>query len=237
MATAYTGKAKDYAAYRLPYAAAGVEALCASVGLESSWVVADIGSGTGNLARHLVGRARRVFAVEPDDAMRHFAEDAMGSRAGFVSVAGTAEATTLPDRSVDLISVGQALHWFDVERAYREFDRILKSDGWLAVLWNRFGMEAGPDVSVFLRPGDLVRLSFPMIVQEDWERFIGGARSAAGAPNLGDPRYDEFARAQRASFDRQARNGLVDVRFTTELAVGRMHRGTTGSWRRGETRA
>lgn len=234
---AYTGKAKDYAAYRPPYASEALASLCEAVGLNTSWAVADIGSGTGNVSRHLVGHVNRVFAVEPDDPMRHEAEVLLGSHLGFVSVAGTAEATTLADRSVDLIAVGQALHWFDVARAHQEFDRILKPDGWFAVLWNRFGSDSELDLSAFLRPEELVRLSFPMTVRETWAQFIGGFRSAARTPKVDDEGYGDFEHGQRAVFDARARDCLITVEYTTELVFGHMKRRTDGSRRRGDPRA
>jgi SAM-dependent methyltransferase len=211
--------------------------LCEAVGLNTSWTIADIGSGTGNVSRHLVGHVSRVFAVEPDDLMRHEAEALLGSHLGFVSVAGTAEATTLADRSIDLIVVGQALHWFGVAKAHQEFDRILKPAGWFAVLWNRFGSDGAPDLSAFLRSEEFVRLSFPMTIRETWAQFIGGARSAARTPNVDDEGYGDFERGQKAVFDARARDGLIAVEYTTELVFGHMKRRTIGSRRRGDPRA
>ena len=102
----YSSKAEDYAAHRPDYAGKAIHALVELTRLDSTWVVADIGSGTGNLSRHLVGRTRRVFAVEPNDAMRHQAEHLLGGSTSFKSIRGTAEQTTLPDHIVDLITVG-----------------------------------------------------------------------------------------------------------------------------------
>lgn len=44
--------------------------------------------------------------------------------------------TALPDRSVDLITVAQAFHWFDRGAAQREFMRILRPQAWVALIWN-----------------------------------------------------------------------------------------------------
>src|SRR4029077_18197365 len=65
----------------------------------------------------------------------------------FTSISGTAEATTLPDQSVDFITAAQAGHWFNREPARHEFLRILKPGGWLALLWN----ERRTDSTPFLR--------------------------------------------------------------------------------------
>ena len=220
--TAYTREADDYAAFRPPYAEEAVRALRELIGLDSSWLVADIGSGTGNVARNLVGRVTRVFAVEPDGAMRRQAEQLLGQKPAFVSIAGTAEATTLSDRSVDLITVGQAIHWFDADRAKREFLWILKPEGWLGLTWNRFGHDAEPDIGGLFLPDECRRLQFPMTMQETWPQFTGGARSAANTPCEGDDDYGRFERKQRKVFDPQAMDGTIDVEYTTELAVGQM---------------
>jgi SAM-dependent methyltransferase len=46
---------------------------------------------------------------------------------------GSAEESGLPDRSVDLVSVGQALHWFDLPRFFDEVRRVARPRGLLAV--------------------------------------------------------------------------------------------------------
>jgi SAM-dependent methyltransferase len=77
-----------------------------------------------------------VYGVEPNPEMRRAAERRLRGYPRFVSVAGTGEATTLPDASVDVVTVAQALHWLDRQRARREFVRILRPGGAAAVFWN-----------------------------------------------------------------------------------------------------
>ena len=62
----------------------------------------------------------------------------------FTSVKGTAEATTLADGSVDLITAAQAFHWFDRARTRAEFERILKPGGWVALIWNDRQLDSTP---------------------------------------------------------------------------------------------
>jgi len=218
----YSSKAEDYAAHRPGYAGKAIHALVELTRLDSTWVVADIGSGTGNLSRHLVGHTRRVFAVEPNDAMRHQAEHLLGGSTSFKSIRGTAEQTTLPDHMVDLITVGQALQWFEGRCARREFARILKPCGMLAVLWNQFGGAEQPNIDYYFAPATYERHSFPVSIRETWEGFIGGARSVANAPVRGEPDYDDFEKAHRRAFESQARDGQIEVRYTTELVVGQL---------------
>ncbi len=89
------------------------------------WVVADAGSGPGNLTRLFLDNGARVVGVEPNREMREAGERLLRGYPTYSSVAGTAEATTLANASVDLVTTGQAFHWFDQARARQEFARIL----------------------------------------------------------------------------------------------------------------
>src|SRR2546422_6524206 len=99
---------------------AAIDLLATRCGLSPAAVVADIGSGTGILTELLLASGAQVIAVEPNDAMRAAAEARLSAQARFRSVNGTAEATTLPSASIDLLVAGQAFHWFDVDQARSE---------------------------------------------------------------------------------------------------------------------
>ena len=219
---AYDGKARDYAAFRLPYAPEGIDALAATIGLERGWTVADIGSGPGHLTGHFADRVDHIYAVEPNDDMRREAQRVLGTLRAVEHVSGRAERTGLPDASVDLVTVGQALHWFDPEPARREFARILRPGGWLALVWTRIAGEGDLDIEGYFEPRSIARRSHPMTATETWEQFIGGMRSCAGAPRTTDPEYPAFERLQRRSFDRRAVDGLLTVSFSTETVVGNL---------------
>jgi len=77
---------------------------------EPGHVVADIASGTGTWTRMLLENGNKVFGVEPNTEMRQAGGRLLAAFPKFTSVAGTAEATTLPDRSVDFVTVAQAAH-------------------------------------------------------------------------------------------------------------------------------
>jgi SAM-dependent methyltransferase len=95
--------------------------------------VADLGAGTGRLARAAADLGHEVVAVEPDPGMRVVAEAALrGARV----LDGSAEAIPLADASVDAVLAGQAWHWFAPERAVPEIARVLRPGGVLGVLWN-----------------------------------------------------------------------------------------------------
>jgi SAM-dependent methyltransferase len=92
--------------------------------------VLDLAAGTGKLSRELVRSGADVIAVEPVAAMR-------ARIVGVPAVEGTAEEIPLADQSVDAVTVGQAFHWFDGDRALAEIHRVLKPGGGLGLLWNR----------------------------------------------------------------------------------------------------
>src|SRR5215469_3197186 len=106
----FAGRVEYYLRYRPTYPPAIMDLLRRDCGLTAEWVVADIGSGPGNLARLFVDRCARVYGVEPNQEMREAGERVLGAFPGFVSVAGAAEATGLPEASVDLVIAGQAFH-------------------------------------------------------------------------------------------------------------------------------
>jgi len=68
---------------------------------------------------------------------------ALAEQPGFISIDATAEATGLPDASVDLVTAGQAFHWFEAEAARAEFRRILRPGGGAALIWNGRDKSAG----------------------------------------------------------------------------------------------
>jgi SAM-dependent methyltransferase len=96
--------------------------------------VLDLGAGTGKLTRSLVARGLDVVAVEPIDEMR---ASLAASLPEVEAAAGTAEEIPLPDDSVDAITVAQAWHWVDPERATAEAARVLRPGGTLGLIWNR----------------------------------------------------------------------------------------------------
>src|SRR5487761_355900 len=132
----FTGRAETYSRYRPTYPNQFLDVLKKEANFDSNKIVADIGSGTGILSKLFLENGNRVFGVEPNEDMRSVAESNLGHFQRFASIKGTAENTTLEDRSVDLISIAQALHWFDSKRSWKEFSRIIKRGGYLCILYN-----------------------------------------------------------------------------------------------------
>lgn len=128
----FSDRAADYAKYRPSYPAAAIDVILEGLGLPGELVAADIGAGTGISSRLLAERGVHVKGIEPNAAMREAAlpHPLVEFRDG------TAEATNLPNASVDLVVCFQSFHWFNPAPTLVEFRRILKPTGRLAVVWN-----------------------------------------------------------------------------------------------------
>lgn len=124
----FSSASNRYAAYRPDYPPAlfaWLAGLCATHDL-----ACDCATGSGQAALGLAPHFRRVVATDASaEQVRH----AQPHPAIDYRVA-PAEASGLPDRSVDLVTVAQAAHWFDLPRFYAEIGRVLKPGGVLA-LW------------------------------------------------------------------------------------------------------
>lgn len=243
----FSSRADNYARYRPGYPPEVVTCLRVECGLTPAWDVADVGSGTGILTRLFLENGNRVYAVEPNEAMRREAERDLAGFDKFVSVAGQAEATTLPERSVELVAVGQAFHWFDAAASRIEFARILRPDGVVALVWNARAYEGDPLMAAYegvlaayglgyhavnhrSHAGDLEALfangytfrAFSHARLLDFAALWGGFLSASYAPLPDDPHYEPMRAALRGVFEAHQRDGLVTFRYDTHLYYGRL---------------
>ncbi len=132
----FSDRVDDYVQYRPGYPEAILPFLAEVCGYSPRSVIADVGSGTGILSALFLRQGNQVYGVEPNAEMRAAGERLLVGYAGFTSVDGTAEATTLPESCVDLVTAGQAFHWFHPGRAKAEFRRILRRGGYTALIWN-----------------------------------------------------------------------------------------------------
>jgi len=132
----FSNRVADYLAYRPSYPATIITLLKTECYLTPNAVIADIGSGTGLLTKLFLDSGNLVYGIEPNTEMRTAGEDFLEHYPTFTSLAATAEVTTLPDNSVDFVTVGQAFHWFNQAQAIAEFRRILKPNSWISLIWN-----------------------------------------------------------------------------------------------------
>lgn len=245
----FSNRVEDYVRYRPGYPSAILDVLRDECGLRPESVVADVGSGTGLLARIFLENGNLVYGVEPNAAMREAGEQFLEKYPHFCSVAGSAEATTLHAASVDLIVVGQAFHWFDASAARAEFLHVLKPKGWVAVIWNerindttpfqreyeaflrRFGTDYekvaatypqdGP-MREFFGSGAADKKSFPNEQVFDFDGLRGRLLSSSYSPPQGHPNHEPMLAELKRLFDAHQREGRVRFEYRTHMYYGQL---------------
>jgi ubiquinone/menaquinone biosynthesis C-methylase UbiE len=242
----FSDRVETYAKYRPGYPDDLVRLLRTLVAPPAT--VADIGSGTGILTRQLLNNHYHLHAVEPNEPMRREAERTLSGWPSFDSVRGTAEATTLADRSVDLITCAQAFHWFDRVKTKLEFSRILKVSGMTAILWNErlegasavnqayenllqemvpeyqnvsHRRVAAEEIRTFFAPGDVQLWTFANQQTLDQEAFLGRLISSSYVPNIGRPGHLEIIEAAQKIFDAHQVEGKITFDYETKVYIGR----------------
>lgn len=244
----FSDRVEDYVRGRPRYPQGVLQVLKQEIDLQPSWVVADIGSGTGISSELFLANGNQVFGVEPNPAMRAAAEGRNRGNARFLSVPGTAEATGLDANSVDLVVVAQAFHWFDRSRSREHFATILRPPRWVVLLWNtrRTGAspflkayedlleEFGTDYRVVRHDrigsdgfraffgGEYRRHVLPNQQVLDWTALKSRLLSTSYTPGPGDPSRQSMIRSLRGLFERFQAEGMVLFEYDTEIFVGRL---------------
>jgi SAM-dependent methyltransferase len=137
----FSGHAKVYREARPTYPPALFEWLATQTpSRELAW---DAGCGNGQASVALADHFARVFATDPSAGQIANAE----ARVNIDYRVEPAEQCSLADASADLICVGQALHWFDLERFHAEVHRVLKSRGVIAE-WTYADCHVTPAIDV-----------------------------------------------------------------------------------------
>ena len=245
----FASRVENYIKYRPGYPTSIVETLTKDCGLTPNSVVADIGSGTGILSEVFLKNGNRVFGVEPNREMRAAGERLLGKYPSFTSAHGTAEATALPDSSVDFVTAGQAFHWFDRERARKEFARILKPNSWAVLIWNERLTDTSPflrgyenllqkygldyvavdhrnvdtdAITAFFAPQPFTLRKFENQQIFDWNGLKGRLLSSSYSPEPGHPNYQPMLDTLRALFDKHQISGKVSFDYVTLLYFGQL---------------
>jgi len=238
----FSKKANDYAAARPNYPSPLFDTFKAICPPGEKVIVADIGAGTGLLTQGLLESGYQVVAVEPNTEMRQAADDRLGGVKGYRSVDGTAEATSLASGSINLITVAQAFHWFDVARARMEFLRVLTARGQVALISNE-RVKTDPlqraleeilkeRRSITRTTGNLdnaeqffggkhERFSWPHTHVLDEDGLASLVFSRSHIPDRGSKEGGVVEEAVRKIFKQFAVEGRVEIRYQTTAIIGR----------------
>jgi len=211
--------------------------------------VADVGSGTGIFTRLLLERGATVYAVEPNADMRAVAEKELGANKNFISVSGSADATTLAANGVRLVTAAQAFHWFDTRKFAAECGRVLTPGGMVALIWNVRDISQGIAASIetinkkycpgYEGPSGGLdfddetifsdffadrydRVIFPNDLAYDEHHFIGRCQSSSYAPKPHDAHYAPYTDELRSLFQKHRTDATVIIPNSSYLFLGRV---------------
>jgi len=243
----FSDRVDDYVRYRPDYPAAMLDWLHREHGVTRDWQVADVGAGTGISSKLFLDAGHAVTAVEPNAAMREAAVAWLGGCPRLHAVDGRADATGLPDASVDLVAAAQAFHWFDPASTRREFARILRPGGLAAVFWNSRRLTGTPflegyeallqrygtdytSVAERYADDDTMRTwfgtgwrgtaRFEHIQRLDFDGLRGRLLSSSYAPKPGHPQHAPMLAALCKLFDRCQQDGRISFDYDTRIIVG-----------------
>jgi len=243
----FSDRAEAYASGRPGYPREIATHLARELGLAAGAVIVDLGSGTGISSRIFLQAGFQVIGVEPNAAMRAQAERALASFPGFVSVAGSAQATTLADASADCVVAAQAFHWFDLGATRAESLRILRWPPRAALIWNvhrtqdsefsrgyeRLLLEFGGEypsirerhtdegsIGAFFGGPHWRRTEFQHAVELDFDLLSARVNSTSYLPAQRDSAHAAMMKALRVLFDATQHGGRVVMRYDTRVYSG-----------------
>ncbi|MGB7068957.1 MAG: class I SAM-dependent methyltransferase [Pyrinomonadaceae bacterium] len=239
----FSNRVANYRKYRPGYPPELLETFRTHMGLTSDAMIADIGSGTGISARPFLENGNTVYGVEPNSAMRTAAEEDLSRFANFHSVDGSSDHTQLPDDSVDFVIAAQAFHWFDPTTSRKEFTRIVKPRGYLALIWNERLLAATKFLSEYEElllefsndyskvrhdkvedlvlkiffGGEFEQRSLRNIQVFDFEGLKGRMLSASYMPSETESSFPPMLTALRLLFDKFAIDDNIEVLYETKV--------------------
>jgi len=246
--TRFSNRVEQYVKYRPSYPKEIIPFLEKKVGLNSSFVIADVGSGTGISSKLFLDNGNKVYAVEPNNEMRHKAEELFYNYNSFLSIEATAEQTTLPDASIDMIVAGQAFHWFDASKAKTEFRRISKNHTHCVLIWNErlvnSAFEKGYEqllfdyatdykevdhknvseqrIAEFFAPHDFMLEVFPNKQFFDFEGVKGRMLSSSYVPDESSFKFESMVTVLQKLFNECNVNNTVEFNYETKVYIGKM---------------
>lgn len=244
----FSKRAENYALYRPSYPAGVVDLLASECGLTKNSRIAEIGSGTGLLTELFLKNGNTVFAVEPNAAMRAYAERSFAGSHDFISVDATAEFTGLEEKSVEFVIAAQAFHWFDRPKTKIEFARILSENGWIVLIWNERRLAATPfleqyetlllrygtdyqkvrhenitdEIGEFFRPGSFQLKTLENAQHFNFESLKGRLLSSSYTPDASHPQFEPMLRELESIFAGNQTDGMVTFEYETRIYYGRV---------------
>lgn len=235
----------DYAKYRPNYSNEAIDYIINYCNLNKNSTIADIGAGTGKLSLPFIKKGMFVYGIEPNHDMYKKCVENLSDYSNFKGILSPAEDIELANTSIDLVTVGQAFHWFDLELFKKECQRILKQSSFVSILYNNGdydkevvneihtlskkycpeykgssgGLNNNEDVFVsFFKNYEKVVFKNDYVLSKD--QFIGLNFSASYAPKPDSTLYSIYLKELEELFDKYSINGLITMPNNTILRIG-----------------
>ncbi|MEO6691441.1 MAG: class I SAM-dependent methyltransferase [Saprospiraceae bacterium] len=246
----FSDRVENYIKYRPGYPPQILQYLKEEINLTPNNIIADIGSGTGISTEVFLKNGNKVYAVEPNKEMREAAERLLKDYTEFISINGTAEETNLKQNSIDIITVGQAFHWFNVNKCKSEFNRILYDNGFVILMWNirtmnmtgiaddyeklllKFGTDyenvkntnnvTNDILKNFYTNGYKVK-EFDNFQTFDFEGLKGRLLSSSYVPNENDSVTKEMLSELGNIFNKHKSNGVIKFEYKASVYFGKLN--------------
>ena len=123
----FSSHAEDYSRYRPQYPGELFHFLQKHITFkERAW---DCATGNGQVAGELANIFKQVYAT--DISLNQLSHAVQKPNIHYTKQ--SAERTSFPNDHFDLVTVGQAVHWFNFEKFYNEVKRVLKKDAVIAI--------------------------------------------------------------------------------------------------------
>lgn len=240
--TRFSDRVENYRKYRPSYPTQVINILKSKLELSSQHTIADVGAGTGISSRLFLENGNTVFGIEPNKAMLDAAIIDLDNYDGFYPINCPAEQIELPDDRVDFVVVGQALHWFDIEKVRMEFARILKPNGHIVILYNSWKQSSAFNQEyesllfkysadyksvnhkkkeetildeLFLSEFETIKINNVQVF--DYEGIRGRLLSSSYVPTSDHPNYEPLLKELRTKFDKHQVDGKINFEYDTEI--------------------
>jgi ubiquinone/menaquinone biosynthesis C-methylase UbiE len=214
---AFTGRGQAYAEARPGYSNEAVEYIHSLAAPNA--VYADIGAGTGKFTELIARYGNEIFAVEPNADMLEQLAVTLAPFKNAKIFDGTAEATKLPDKSIDVITNAQALRRFNIDAFRAECKRIGKSNSIVITVFNcgKYGVGEGYQkvLNEFYRNPTAREFPNPLFfTREKWHLYYA---SMEGVPLPNDSKYEEWTAELNERFDRENVDGILRLDEVTRV--------------------
>ncbi len=167
MALMFEKYAADYAEYRPAYPEDMIESLVKRFHISDRTRILDLACGTGKFGESLTKQVKPVI-TGVDKSLVLLGYNQYSDKLNCVS-----ESLPFADSAFDIVTIGQAFHWFDFELAFAEISRVLKPGGGLIIAWYRRARASGgyrkkmDELVKSLNPG-----YEPEFMDYDWQSII-----------------------------------------------------------------